>query len=66
MSNDSKPSSRLQTFGPEYGPEAIRRLRAGLPISYLDNGMLVRETADGHRFEIRIEADGSATVLREL
>ena len=32
----------------------------------IDNGMLVSETADGHRFEIRIEADGTATVLREL
>ena len=66
MANDSNPLVGQRTFGPEYGSEAIRRLRAGLSISYLENGMLVRETANGHRFEIRIEADGSATVLREL
>jgi len=62
-SNASPPP---RTYGPEYGPEAVRRLRAGYSISYSENGMHVREDPDGRRFEIRVEEDGSATFLREL
>lgn len=54
------------TYGPEYGPEAVRRLHAGYPICYMENGMLLEEYPDGRRYEIRVEADGSATFLREL
>jgi hypothetical protein len=62
-SNASPPP---RTYSPEYGPEALRRLRAAYSISYSENGLHVREDPDGRRFEIRIEQDGSATFLREL
>jgi len=62
----SDASRPPHTYGPEYGPEAVRRLRAGHSISYSENGMHVREDPDGRRFEIRVEEDGSATFLREL
>ncbi len=61
---DIQPPPR--TYGPEYGAEAVRRLRAGFPISYLENGVHIRENPDGRRYEIRIEDDGSATFLGEL
>ena len=63
---ESNASSRPRSYGPEYGPEAVRRLRAGYPISYSENGLHVQENPDGRRYEIRIEEDGSATFLREL
>jgi len=63
---ESNASSAPRNYGPEYGPEAVRRLRAGYPISYSENGLHVQEYPDGRRYEIRIEEDGSATFLREL
>jgi hypothetical protein len=63
---DKPLGSRRRTYGPEYGPEAIRRLEAGLPISYRRAGVLIEEHPDGRRFEIRIEPDYSTTYIREL
>ncbi len=64
QNNNASPTQR--TYGPEYGSEAVRRLRAGYPISYSENGMHVQEFPDGRRYEIRVEEDGSATFMREL
>ncbi|MGH7707876.1 MAG: hypothetical protein ACREM6_08135 [Vulcanimicrobiaceae bacterium] len=50
----------------EHGIEATRRLRAGLPIAYVEDGVLVHENPDGRRYEVRIEATGSATFVREV
>jgi hypothetical protein len=58
--------SAPRTYGPEYGIEAVRRLRAGYPISYRDNGIFIQEYPDGRRFEIRLENDDTTTFLREL
>jgi hypothetical protein len=55
-----------RVFGPEYGPEAIRRHRAGFDIAYFENGLQVLEKPDGRRFEVRLEHDGSKTLLREI
>ncbi len=64
-----KASRRQETagqYGPQYGPEAIRRLEAGLSIIYLTDGTLIEEFPDRRRFAIRSELDGSATMLYEL
>jgi hypothetical protein len=53
-------------YGPEYGPEAIRRLEAGYSICYMLDGELVEEYPSGERYVIRVEDDGSATHLRRL
>jgi len=62
-------SRRTETsglYGPQYGPEAIRRLEAGLSIVYMRGGILIKELPDRRRFAIRSEQDGSATILSEL
>ncbi len=53
-------------YGPQYGPEAIRRLEAGLSIVYMRGGILTKELPDRRRFAIRSELDGSATILYEF
>ena len=55
-----------RTYGPEYGLEAVRRLREGVSIVYMRDGILIEEFPDGRRYEIRVEADDSTTVVREL
>jgi len=64
QNNNVSPPQRA--YGPEYGPEAVRRLRAGYSISYSENGLHIQEFPDGRRYEIRVEEDGCATFLREL
>jgi len=56
----------IARYGPEYGPEAIRRLEHGLAIIYEQDGILIEERPDRKRFAIRSEIDGSATILYEL
>ncbi len=55
-----------RTYGPEYGLEALRRLQEGLSIVYMRDGILIEEFPDGRRYEIRVEADDSTKVVREL
>jgi hypothetical protein len=38
----------------------------GEPIYYSRNGKLIRENADGHKFEYRLLADGSEELLSEI
>jgi hypothetical protein len=63
------PTRPSRSYGPEYGPEAIRRLEAGFSIVYSENDSddsIIEEHADGRRFLVRVEPDSSVTNLREL
>lgn len=72
MIDQTKPATEVdvqrepRVYGPEYGPEAVRRLHAGYPISYRRDGLHIQENPDGRRYEIRVERDNSTTFLRKL
>jgi len=71
----SAPAVQEETFSDRVGHagriatlEAIRAHKAaGSPIYFIDGkGRLVKETADGRRFEIQVLEDGQELTLREL
>jgi hypothetical protein len=49
-----------------YGLEAIRRLKAGFPIVYMEDGIVVEEHPDGRRYEIGADEDARTFVVREI
>jgi hypothetical protein len=45
----------------------IARLKSmGLPIHYMISGKLIREEADGRKFEIELQPDGSEKIIGTL
>ena len=55
-----------RSYGPEYGPEAFRRLEAGFSIVYSENDSddcIIEEHADGRRFLVSVEPDSTVTIL---
>jgi predicted DNA-binding transcriptional regulator YafY len=58
---------RIAAAGQKQVAEDIARLKAmGLPIHYMIGKKLVREEADGRKFEYRLGADGSEEILDEI
>jgi hypothetical protein len=55
---------RLKERG--YGLEAIRRLKAGFPIVYMEGGIVIEEHPDGRRYEIGADEEGRTYVVREI
>jgi hypothetical protein len=47
--------------------ESIARMKAmGKPIYYAENGKLIREDADGRKFEYRPLSDGTEEIIAEI
>jgi hypothetical protein len=45
----------------------IPTLKNGTPAYYVDtNGRIIKRTAEGRRFEVRIKENGSETIVRKL
>jgi predicted DNA-binding transcriptional regulator YafY len=58
---------RIAAAGQKQVAEDIARLKAmGLPIHYMIGKKLVREEADGRKFEYRLGEDGSEEILDEI
>ncbi len=63
----SQTPTEKRTYGKDYGPEAIRRLEAGYPITYRDEaGTLTKEYPDGRRFEIAVDPNYTLREIRKL
>ncbi|MGH7813159.1 MAG: hypothetical protein ACREQI_04060 [Candidatus Binataceae bacterium] len=61
-------SGRVELAGQAAAGRAIREhKRAGAPIYFMDGrGRLVKEEADGRRFEVRVREDGEEVTVQEL
>jgi hypothetical protein len=60
-------AKKMAAAGQKQVAEDIDRLKAmGEPIHYLLGDKLVREEANGQKFEIEIQADGSEKVIGEI
>lgn len=58
---------KMATAGQKQVAEDIARLKAmGEPIHYMLGHKLVREEANGQKFELEIQADGSEKVIGEI
>ena len=60
-------AKKMQAAGQIQVARDIARLKAmGEPIYYEIGSKLVREEADGRKFEYRLQADGTEDILEEL
>jgi predicted DNA-binding transcriptional regulator YafY len=60
-------AKKMAAAGQKQVAEDIVRLKAmGLPIYYESGQKLVREEADGRKFEYRLRDDGSEEILDEI
>jgi predicted DNA-binding transcriptional regulator YafY len=60
-------AKKMQAAGQMQVAKDIARLKAmGEPIYYEIGNKLVREEADGRKFEYRLQADGTEEILDEL
>ena len=61
-------SARVEYAGQVAAEKAIRRDKAaGSPLYFIDSsGRLVKETADGRRFEVRVNEHGDESTIQEL
>jgi hypothetical protein len=58
---------RVAAAGQKQVAEDIARFKAmGLPIHYMIGKKLVREEADGRKFEYRLDKDGNEEILDEI
>ncbi len=58
---------RIEIAAQKQAGADIMRLKAmGKPIHYTSGEKLVREEANGQKFEIEIEADGSTKIIGEI
>lgn len=58
---------RIEAAGQKQVAADIARLKAmGLPIHYSKDGKLIREEANGQKFELRIHKDGTEEIISEI
>jgi hypothetical protein len=60
-------AQKMAAAGQQQVAEDIARLKAmGLPIHYMLGKKLIREEANGQKFEIELQADGSEKIIGEI
>ena len=60
-------AKKMAAAGQKQVAEDIARLKAmGKPIHYMLGHKLVREEADGQKFEIEVQVDGSEKIINEI
>ena len=60
-------AKKMAAAGQKQVAEDIARLKAmGEPIHYMLGHKLVREEADGQKFEIEVQVDGSEKIINEI